>query len=89
MLSIDVGGSHVKVMLNGVDERRRFQSGPDLTPTQMVDGVLAITSDWNVEVVSVGVPAPTAGDRVTREPVNLGADGWDSISPRRSVARRS
>ena len=39
MLAVDVGGSHVKVVLNGLDERRRFTSGPDMTAQQMVDGV--------------------------------------------------
>ena len=36
VLAVDVGGSHVKVVLNGVDERRRFVSGRKLTAQQMV-----------------------------------------------------
>ena len=75
VLTVDVGGSHVKAMLNGVDERRRFVSGHELTAAQMVEGVLEQTADWDYVGVSVGVPAPVVEGRVVREPVNLGA-GW-------------
>ena len=75
VLTVDVGGSHVKEVLNGLDERRRFASGPELTPEQMVAGVLEQTADWEYVGVSVGVPAPVVGGKVVREPVNLG-DGW-------------
>ena len=30
VLAVDVGGSNVKAVLNGIDERRRFASGPKL-----------------------------------------------------------
>jgi polyphosphate glucokinase len=75
VLAVDVGGSHVKMLVNGGSERRRFDSGPELTPDQMVAGVLERTSDWEFGAVSVGVPAPVLGNRVVHEPVNLG-DGW-------------
>ena len=75
VLTVDVGGSHVKALLNGVDERRRFVSGPELTAGQMVTGVLDLTKDWDYVGVSVGVPAPVVDGRVVSEPVNLGK-GW-------------
>jgi polyphosphate glucokinase len=75
VLAVDVGGSHVKVLLNGLDERRRFTSGPDMTAKEMVKGVLDITEDWEYDDVSVGVPGPVKDNRVLREPVNLGK-GW-------------
>jgi polyphosphate glucokinase len=75
VLVVDVGGSHVKLLASGQTERRRFDSGPGLTPREMVDGVLALTGDWDWEAVSVGVPADVHGDRVTAEPINLGT-GW-------------
>ena len=75
ILSVDVGGSHVKALSSSGGERRRFESGPDLTARQMVDGVLELTSDWDYDVVSVGVPAPVRDGKVVREPVNLG-EGW-------------
>jgi polyphosphate glucokinase len=75
VLTVDVGGSHVKVLLSSGGERRRFDSGHALTAQQMVDGVKGVTGDWAYDVVSVGVPAPVRDDRVLSEPVNLGG-GW-------------
>lgn len=75
VLTVDVGGSHVKAVLNGVDERRRFVSGPELTAAEMVEGVLKETDDWDYVGVSVGVPGPVIDGKVIREPVNLGP-GW-------------
>ena len=75
VLTVDVGGSHVKAVLNGIDERRRFVSGHKLTAEAMVGGVLEQTSDWEYVGISVGVPAPVINGRVAREPVNLG-HGW-------------
>ena len=76
VLGIDVGGSHVKVLLSsGPDERRRFVSGPDLGPQALLDGVNAETQDWSFDVVSIGIPAVVRSERVVVEPVNLGS-GW-------------
>jgi polyphosphate glucokinase len=74
-MTVDVGGSNVKAVLNGVDERRRFPSGKKLTAEQMVTRVLELTADWTYVGVSVGVPAPVVNNRVLRDPVNLGK-GW-------------
>ena len=76
VLAVDVGGSHVKVLVSSAGhERRRFASGSKLGPKEMVEGVRAITQDWSYEVVSVGIPSPVHGDRVVSDPVNLGP-GW-------------
>jgi polyphosphate glucokinase len=53
VLAVDVGGSHVKLLLSGSGvDRRRFESGPELTPEEMVDGTLAAATDWSYDVVS-------------------------------------
>jgi polyphosphate glucokinase len=75
VLAVDVGGSHVKALLEGESERRRFPSGPQLTAQQMVDGVIAAVEGWSFDRVSVGVPTPVRGGKPVAEPVNLG-DGW-------------
>jgi polyphosphate glucokinase len=75
VLTVDVGGSHVKTVLNGVDERRRFASGDKMTAQEMVAGVLDLTKDLEYVGISVGVPAPVVDGQVVREPVNLG-HGW-------------
>jgi polyphosphate glucokinase len=36
VLSVDVGGTHVKILASGQKERREFASGPTLTAKQMV-----------------------------------------------------
>ena len=39
VLVVDVGGTHVKILATGQEDRRRFCSGPTLTAEQMVRGV--------------------------------------------------
>jgi polyphosphate glucokinase len=76
VLGVDIGGSHVKLLLSaGAEERRRFGSGPDLGPQQLLEGMNAETQDWSFDVVSVGIPAVVRSGRIVTEPVNLGA-GW-------------
>jgi polyphosphate glucokinase len=76
ILAVDVGGSHVKLLLSGGEhEVRRFESGSDLGPKEMVERIAALTEDWPYGAVSVGIPAPVHGGRVVRDPVNLGP-GW-------------
>jgi polyphosphate glucokinase len=75
VLAVDVGGSHAKALLSSGGERRRFESGPELTAQAMVDGVLELTRDWEYDAVSVGVPAQVMAGRVVHDPVNLGG-GW-------------
>lgn len=75
VLAVDVGGSHVKMLLNGARERRRFNSKKKLTPRDMVAGVLEHAADWSYEAVSVGLPAVVKSGQVVHEPVNLGK-GW-------------
>lgn len=75
VLGVDVGGSHVKAKLSTSGEERRFDSGPKLTAQQMVDGLRELTSDWDYDVISIGIPAPVREGRVQSEPVNLGP-GW-------------
>jgi polyphosphate glucokinase len=75
VLAVDVGGSHVKALRSGESERRRFDSGPDLTAREMVEGTLRIAEGWTFDRVSVGIPAPVRGGKPIAEPVNLG-DDW-------------
>jgi len=75
VLVIDVGGSHVKLARTGVSESRRFDSGRDLTPARLIEQVHALTSDWEYEVISLGIPGAVGPNGPTAEPGNLG-DGW-------------
>jgi polyphosphate glucokinase len=75
VLSVDVGGSHVKVMTDKMKVKREFESDPDLSAKAMVKKVRELAKDWPYDVVSVGYPGPVVRDRPTAEPVNLGR-GW-------------
>lgn len=75
ILVVDVGGNAVKFKLSTGEERRKFASGPGLTPERMVDKLLLETGDWLYDRVSIGCPGPVNEGRITLEPVNLGP-GW-------------
>jgi polyphosphate glucokinase len=75
ILAVDVGGTHVKVLVSGETEPRKVDSGPDLTPQRMVEAVKPLTADWAYDVVSVGYPGPVVHNAPFKEPVNL-APGW-------------
>jgi len=75
VLVIDVGGTHVKVLLSGEREPRKFESGPKMTVREMVEGVKRITGDWKYDAVSIGFPGPVLRNRPVAEPRNLGR-GW-------------
>ena len=75
VLVVDVGGSHVKFSSTGADEPRRFDSGPHLTPDDLVARVRRGTSEWEYDVVSIGIPATFEAGGLADEPGNLG-DGW-------------
>ena len=87
ILVVDIGGSNVKLMISQEEKRRKFASGPKLTPDEAVDEIRKETSDWNFEAISIGFPAPvrTGRSRPTR---NISArTGPASILRRRSGNR--
>jgi polyphosphate glucokinase len=75
VLAVDVGGTHVKVLATGQETRREFDSGPTMTPEEMVAGVKQAAADWPYDVVSIGYPGPVLRGRPVADPANLGP-GW-------------
>ncbi len=75
VLAIDVGGTHVKILLTGQTEHRKFDSNPALTAAQMVEGVKHLAADWQYDAVSIGYPGPVLHGKPVAEPANLGS-GW-------------
>ncbi len=75
VLVIDVGGTHVKILATGQTERREFDSGPTMTPDEMVAGVLKAADGWAYDVVSIGYPGPVLRGKPVSDPHNLGP-GW-------------
>lgn len=74
ILVIDVGGSNVKLMISR-SEKRKFKSGPELTPRAVVAQIKPLVSDWKFDAISMGFPAPVRDGRILSEPKNLGK-GW-------------
>lgn len=75
VLVIDVGGTTVKLAGSWEPTVHAIPSGPTLTAAALVDGVRGVARGWEVDAISIGVPAPVRHGRVLHEPVNLGG-GW-------------
>jgi polyphosphate glucokinase len=75
ILTVDVGGTHVKILATGQKQKRETVSGPKMTARQMVSAVRKLAKDWAYDVVSVGFPGPVLHGRPMAEPHNLGR-GW-------------
>ena len=86
VLAIDVGGSHVKMRMSGRREEREFESGPTLTPRQMVAHIHELTGDWQYDAVSIGYPGVVVHGKIVTEPYNLGR-GWVGFDFRKAFGR--
>src|SRR5205823_10193281 len=75
VLAIDVGGSHVKLLLTDQKAPRKFVSGPKMTAKQMVSTVKKLSRGWKYDAVSIGYPGLVLHGRILHEPHNL-PSGW-------------
>ena len=74
ILVIDIGGSNVKLMISRAT-KRKFKSGPQMTPREMVTQIEPLVSDWKFDAVSMGFPSPVRDGKILSEPKHLGK-GW-------------
>jgi hypothetical protein len=74
ILVIDVGGTHVKLMISR-SKKRKFDSGPKMTPREMVTQMKPLLTEWNFDAVSIGFPSPVRDGRILSDPKHLGK-GW-------------
>ena len=86
VLAVDIGGTHIKILVTGQTEIRMFLSGPTMTPRRMVAGIKRLTADWKYDVVSMGYPGPVLRNRPVAEPHNL-APGWMGFHFEKSFGR--
>src|SRR4029453_14266565 len=79
ILVINVGGSNVKMMISQEEKRRKFESGPKLTPEEAVKQIKNATSDWDFDAVAIGFPAPVRDGKIMKDPKHLGKNwvGFD------------
>jgi polyphosphate glucokinase len=75
VLAVDVGGTNVKLLASHATEPRRFASGKEMTPAEMVRQTKEAAGDWKYEVVAMGYPGFVRRGKIMIEPHNL-APGW-------------
>jgi polyphosphate glucokinase len=85
ILVIDVGGSNVKVMISR-GQRRKFQSGSEMTPRELVTQLKSLLQDWTFDAVSMGFPAPVRNGSIMSEPKHLGP-GWTRFNFAKSLGK--
>jgi len=86
ILVIDIGGSNVKLMISSRAKRRKFPSGPKLTPRQFIAKTKAAVADWKFDAIALGFPAPVKNGRIAVEPKNLGK-GWVRFDFRKAFGK--
>ena len=74
VLVIDIGGTHVKLMISQ-SEKRQFDSGMKLSPRQLISQIKKTAEGWKYDAISVGFPAPVHNGRIMKDPKHL-ATGW-------------
>ncbi len=85
ILVIDIGGTHVKMMISR-KEKRKFDSGSALTPKQMMAKIKKTAAGWKYDAISIGFPAPVAHGRIIKDPNNL-APGWVNWDFKKSLGK--
>jgi hypothetical protein len=75
ILSIDVGGTKVKILASGDTAPRKMPSGSKLQPGVMVQRVKELAKGWKYDRVSIGFPGLVGNNGPLAEPGNLGP-GW-------------
>src|SRR2546430_17465882 len=73
-LVVDIGGTHVKLLLEG-SEQRMFDSGSNMQPTDFIAQLKDHTRDWSFDNISIGFPSPVRGGKNLQEPKQIG-QGW-------------
>src|SRR5664279_3377448 len=74
ILVIDIGGTHVKLMISRT-EKRKFDSGPKLSPRQLIAQIKKTAEGWSYNAISIGFPAPVQKGRIMKDAKHL-AKGW-------------
>ncbi|HEY1770475.1 MAG TPA: ROK family protein [Chthoniobacterales bacterium] len=86
ILVVDVGGTNIKLMISAEDKRRKFPSGPKLTPADAIAQIKDATKDWDYDAVSIGFPSPVRESAILKEPNHLGK-GWAGFDFAKSLGK--
>jgi predicted NBD/HSP70 family sugar kinase len=86
ILVVDVGGTHLKLLVTGMQTPAKIVSGPSFTANDMLREAKAAVKDRPYDAVSIGYPGPVVHGRPLREPYNLGG-GWVAFNFRKAFGR--
>jgi len=86
ILAVDIGGTHIKILLHGESDERKTLSGPKMTPERMVKKVRTLAHGWRFDVVAMGYPGVVLHGRAFAEPHNLGG-GWVGFDFRKAFGK--
>ncbi len=75
VLTIDIGGSHIKLLASGQKRPITIDSGKHIGPRELVEVVSKATAKWKYDVVSIGYPGVVKNGRPIEDAPNLGR-GW-------------
>jgi polyphosphate glucokinase len=75
ILTVDIGGTNVKIMASGETEPRKYPSRKSLTPTKLVEIIRKMAEGWDYQAISIGYPGLVGDHGPSSEPLNLGS-GW-------------
>src|SRR5262245_55928217 len=75
ILTVDIGGSNVKILATGQTEPRKYRSRKNLTPGKMEEVVQKVSQGWDYQAISIGYPGLVGDHGPSSEPGNLG-HGW-------------
>ncbi len=84
-LVVDIGGTNVKLMISR-EEKRKFESGPKMTPKQMVKEIEKTVEGWDYDAISVGFPSTVRDGKILKDPKHLGP-GWVNWNPADSLGK--
>ncbi len=86
VLTVDIGGSHLKFKTERQKKHVSVDSGPKFTPAEMVAAIAEHAAGWSYDRVTLGYPGPVAQDRPLLEPHNLGR-GWTKFNYAKALKR--
>jgi predicted NBD/HSP70 family sugar kinase len=84
-LVVDIGGTHVKLLIEGA-EQRQFDSGAKMTPAEFVARLKETTRNWSFDNISIGFPSVVRRGKIVKEPKHLG-EGWIGFDFEKSLGK--
>lgn len=75
ILTIDIGGTRIKILVQGSTQPKKAPTGRDFTPEKMIRTVHELARGWEYDGISIGFPGLVGGSGPKAETRNLG-HGW-------------